>query len=200
MTVVDQASQASCGILQMLARASVDHRAVGQTMSSVDLVGLIDQCLSIAAYEAHIKGQDLAFHEPTLPVNLVCDEIALRAMVLHLILNAVRHTANGTTISIDLVIDAGEIFISVSDDGQGLPVTLTGADLIDPTIDQAVRGASAVTTATGLQLVSAVARAHGGAFDLESEFGAGTTQTVCLPLSRAEEPGSRRLAINAIHS
>jgi two-component system OmpR family sensor kinase len=116
----------------------------------------------------------------------------LHRMVLNLLENAMRHTPDGTTISVRLLRDDGRATVEVSDDGPGLPPGMESE-----VFDRFVRGdgpadrtgANGRGTGLGLSIVRAVARAHGGEVEAGPSIEGGARFTVTLPLSSAAPQG-----------
>jgi two-component system OmpR family sensor kinase len=115
----------------------------------------------------------------------IVDQRRLSQAVLNLASNAVDHTATGDTIALGASIDDGkgaELRLWVRDTGSG----------VDPAIvatlfDRHARGATSRTVrpegmGIGLSIVDAIARAHRGTVDVESEPGAGTRFEITIPL------------------
>ena len=176
------ASDPCLALVELLSTAGLDG-PLTQSIMAYDLVELIEDCLAVVAPEARGKSQHILFSQPMMPLMVKCAPIATRAMVLQLLLNAVRHTPRNAVVRLDLMIDGAEVFLSIYDDGPGLAAPLSAEDLIHPGIDQAMENGDVLPPgATGLQIASAVARAHGGMIDLQSEPGEGVTQSISLPL------------------
>lgn len=100
--------------------------------------------------------------------------------VTNLMMNAVNYTPRGGTISVgcSIVIDNGNIEISVSDTGVGIP-----ADEVHMVFDKFYRSSTGGGKGTGLGLaiVKSVAEAHGGEVTVESVEGKGSTFKLTLP-------------------
>jgi two-component system, NtrC family, sensor histidine kinase HydH len=93
--------------------------------------------------------------------------------VLNLVLNAVKATEAGGSITLHARGDAGGVALRVSDTGCGI----AGEDLpriFDETFS--TRGGG-----LGLPIARRIVEAHGGAIRVESTPGKGTTFTVWLP-------------------
>jgi two-component system cell cycle sensor histidine kinase PleC len=122
---------------------------------------------------------------PHLPLVL-CDERAMKQILLNLLSNAVKFTPQGGLVTVFVRTEAdGGIVLGVSDTGVG----------IAPEDQQRVfqnfgQGRHDVVTADkgtglGLPIVKGLVEAHDGRIALESEIGEGTTVTVHLPARRA---------------
>jgi signal transduction histidine kinase len=115
--------------------------------------------------------------EPDLPV-VVADPSALKQVFLNLLKNAAEALEEtGGTVRIAAGREGGGVIVSVADDGPG----------IDPAVRERVfepfftTKAAGRGTGLGLSICRRIAEAHGGALEVESTAGAGTTFTLRLP-------------------
>lgn len=127
--------------------------------------------------------------EPGEPVVVEVDEAALHQTLLNLAINAgdamdqqgmMRMSCSIREIGADEVLPAGRYAaISVDDIGSGIASEVID-DIFDPffTTKDGVKGAG-----LGLASVYGFAKGSGGAVDVESKVGEGTTFTLMLPLS-----------------
>jgi len=114
--------------------------------------------------------------------NLVCDRGKIYQAILNLLDNAIKYTPSGTKIKISDWIENNKFFISISDNGQGIPKELH--HVIFEKFQQAPGSYLKQNTGTGLGLfiVKSFIELHGGSLRLDSEVGKGTTFTFDLPL------------------
>lgn len=128
--------------------------------------------------------------EPGDPVILSGTADELHRVILNLVDNAVRHTPEGTTITVATSIDeeAGQAVLTVADDGPGVP-----EDLWPHIFDRFVRNtgpgdrAGSNGTGLGLAIVFAIAKGHGGIAKVGDSPSGGAMFSVLLPLD-AETP------------
>jgi signal transduction histidine kinase len=123
------------------------------------------------------------------PVLVTADRERLGLAVDALLENAVRHTAEGEEIRLEVVRDhhGGTARMIVADGGEGIPP----AEL-DQIFDRFRSGsqlAGTRGTGLGLALVRAVAHAHGGEVRVRSAAGEGSEFALVLPVPRAPTPG-----------
>ncbi|OLF11416.1 two-component sensor histidine kinase [Actinophytocola xinjiangensis] len=146
--------------------------------STVDLSRLVLDAVSdtrVAGPEHHWR---LAL--PANPVTVTGDTARLHQVLANLLSNARTHTPPGTTVTTGLSLSDGEVALTVTDDGPGIP-----EGLLPEVFERFARGDSsrsraAGSTGLGLAIVSAVVSAHGGEVDVTSEPGR-TEFTVWLP-------------------
>ena len=127
---------------------------------------------------------------PEDPVLVRGDADRLRQVAANLLANARTHTPAGTEVTLSLRQAAGEVRLTVADDGPGIP-----PELAERVFERFVRGdrsrsRTTGSTGLGLAIVLAVAEAHGGTVGLTSTEGR-TVFAVRLPAPRADAaPGA----------
>jgi signal transduction histidine kinase len=109
------------------------------------------------------------------------DEQRLMQAVLQLAANAVRHTADGDVVAVGSAIRDDEVRFWVRDTGPGVQ-----PEDRDRIFERFYRGRSGHRRSDGaglgLSIVRAIAEAHGGRVELDSQAGRGATFTVVLPV------------------
>jgi two-component system, OmpR family, sensor kinase len=134
--------------------------------------------------------------EPSRPITLETegatvvrgDEARLRQVVANLLGNVRRHTPPGAAAHVRVARVGDEAVLEVADAGQGMSAEQTARVFerffrADPS-----RARTSGGTGLGLSIVAAIASAHGGRAEVESEPGRGSTFRLVLPLLQALEP------------
>ncbi len=121
----------------------------------------------------------LVFSSSQQSVNALLDAKLMKEAITNLITNAVKYSAAGTTVHIDLAVDEAQIVFRVSDQGIGIP-SADVPHLFEPfhragNVDQ-IDG-----TGLGLSITKNAVELHGGTITVESEVGTGTTFTIRMP-------------------
>lgn len=93
--------------------------------------------------------------------------------------NAARHTQNGLII-ISVRPEDGQIAVTVSDTGEGIP-----NELLSHVFERRVAG-NGESTGLGLAICKEIVDAHGGTIAIESELNKGTAVTFSLPAGKAQ--------------
>jgi signal transduction histidine kinase/CheY-like chemotaxis protein/HPt (histidine-containing phosphotransfer) domain-containing protein len=149
-----------------------------------------DTVVSLFAERARSKELDLASTvDPAIPPMIFGDPVRLTQIVSNLVNNAIKFTESG---SVQLAIApapgrAGFLTIAVKDSGVGIP-----PDKLD-TIFEAFSQADQSTTrqfggtGLGLAIVKKLVTAMGGAIEVTSTPGSGSTFTVTIPAEAAGE-------------
>lgn len=115
------------------------------------------------------------------------DESHLRRMIDNLMSNAIKFTPAGGAVMVHLERSDGQLVLSVSDQGIGIPAgheerIFERFYQVDGTIRRQYGGSG-----LGLALVKEIVERHRGTVTVESREGEGTTFRVCLPEVEAEK-------------
>ena len=113
-------------------------------------------------------------------IVVAADRTRLEQVAANLIDNAVKYTAAGGRVEVEARRDGDTAVLRVRDTGAGIP-----ADELPRIFDRLFRGDTSRTErglGLGLSLVKAIVEAHGGAVEVSSELGRGSTFSVSLPL------------------
>ncbi|MEW6142638.1 MAG: ATP-binding protein, partial [Chloroflexota bacterium] len=119
--------------------------------------------------------------------HLRADPKRVRQVLDNLIDNAVKYSNPGTTVTIETKARGEEVFISVADQGVGIP-----EEELPKVFDRAYRAKHRLSPGAsglgfGLGLCKGLVEAHGGRIWLESELGKGTTAFFTLPVKAADK-------------
>ncbi len=167
----------------------------------IDLNGVVEETVRLVERPAHLNNIDMALDlDPALPQVWV-DPDQMKQIIMNLLVNA-QHAINGEGRIVirtrqtpePRVLQAGAAVpvaeLSISDNGCGIPKENLGR-IFDPFFTTKEVG---IGTGLGLSVTHGIVEAHGGAIEIESEVGQGSTFHVYLPLPRppeAAEGGNR---------
>ncbi|WP_374378447.1 sensor histidine kinase [Dongia sp.] len=118
-----------------------------------------------------------------LPALCQGDARLLDHIMVNLLANAVKYSPKDSEIFVRAVGENGEIRISVTDNGVGIPAD--EIKHIGETFFRASTSAGIPGTGVGLNLVKKFVALHGGSLEINSRVGIGTTFTVRLPIVAA---------------
>ena len=156
------------------------------------LVSQKDAVIDTFSQLARSKGLSLDFHiDASMPLSVVGDEMRLRQILFNLVGNALKFTESGqvTVTATPLhVRDDGSLraLFAISDTGIGIPFHLL------KTIFEPFNQAEGAYTrrfqgaGLGLAIVRRLVSLLGGALDIDSIEGEGTTAYLCLPLRQPD--------------
>ena len=149
--------------------------------------GLLDKAGALAPREWSIDGQGRG--------KIVADRQRLTEALMQLAQNAVAHTDEGETIALGSSLDGAEARFWVRDEGPG--IAAADQATIFERFERRGPRSKGGGFGLGLSIVRAIAEAHGGRVELESEVGGGALFTVVVPVegpprSRTEQRTERR--------
>jgi two-component system phosphate regulon sensor histidine kinase PhoR len=148
----------------------------------LSLSEILKRTIEVVQPQAQDKGITLQVtvedHLPFIHGN----KSSMEAMLLNLIMNAIKYTLSGGQVSVGLRKDAQYLEVKVSDTGIGIE----DKDILR-IFDKFYRERSERTkhisgTGLGLSIVKGVVDVQSGSIYVESEVGKGTTFTVLLPV------------------
>ncbi|MDY1549819.1 sensor histidine kinase [Luteibacter sahnii] len=133
---------------------------------SHDLVELVDGVIALLAPRAERANVSLTRAAEDGEVILRCDREQMMQVFLNLILNALSFVPEGGRVRISTHRDDDALWVSVSDDGPGVPVELRQR-IFDPFFSRREGGIG-----LGLTIVQQIVQAHGGTLSVgESAWG-----------------------------
>jgi signal transduction histidine kinase len=148
---------------------------------------LLEQTASAFKHQAEQKQIALqVIAEPGLP-EIAVDEIRIAQVMGNLVSNALRYTPDGGRIVLSAQRQAGQVRLSVEDNGAGI-----ASDALPQIFERFYRGdtsrhQSNSESGLGLAIVKSLVEAHGGTITAQSEgVGTGSAFSVCFP----EEPNT----------
>jgi signal transduction histidine kinase len=178
-------------VSDLLLVAQIESGKLALETEDVDLTDLATQSVEVLRPAADARTIDLRLEADPVP-TMTGDPARLGQLLDNLISNAVKFTEDGGRVVVALGVTGDDLVLAVSDNGIGIPVA-EQRRLFDRFFrattaqDRAIEG-----TGLGLTIVHAIVRAHGGAIEVTSEEGQGTTFRVRLPIAgpATEQVGS----------
>jgi len=153
--------------------------------SRVPLGEVMEDCRRLMVMRAEEKGIDFCEDYEGMPAYLRADERAIRQISLNLLSNAIKFTPRGGRVVLQCSVNAeGEPFISVSDNGPGIPEHEVPVVLRSFGQGAFARNNAEGGSGLGLPIVKGLAELHGGRLELETAEGEGTTATVVFDKRR----------------
>lgn len=165
--------------------SKMDTRVKKYYFEDADLVNIVRS--SLEAYKFHIRDNGFEIeHELTDEVIILkIDKDAISQALLNLFSNAVKYSNEEKYIMVKVHKDLTSAFISVSDNGVGIP-----KEELKKIFDKFYRvpttkGKERSGSGLGLTIAKHIVEAHGGKIEVESEIGKGSTFTIRIPLNTA---------------
>lgn len=130
---------------------------------------------------AQDKGVSIQADFPKEPLRGRIDEDSMEQVLTNLVDNAIRHTPENGTVTLEIEKAADGIVMRVRDTGSGIPVQ--DLPFIFERFYKADKARKRSSSGTGLGLAIAkhIVEAHGGTISVESREGEGTVFTIRLP-------------------
>ncbi len=149
------------------------------TKEEFDLNRLLARAGELFSASAEAKSIELHLHLPATPVPIVAEKLKIQRVFANLLDNALKFTAPGGSIDVELTTAGQAAVTRIRDNGCGIrPEDLSRVFerffRSDPSRNCPGNG-------LGLALVRAIVQAHGGTIQADSKFGQGTEFTVFLP-------------------
>jgi signal transduction histidine kinase len=195
-TVRDSANLLLAIINDILDFSRLDAGTMSLDLAVFNLRQTIQEVIQPLQTQASAKGLELAFEYPAdAPEALIGDAERIRQIASNLIGNAIKFTHRGR---VDVVVrctgqtadeactaNQASVLLAVRDTGIGIP-----ADKLDLVFEKFTQADGSMTrryggTGLGLTLVKQLVEIMGGALDVESREGVGSTFTVALRLPLA---------------
>jgi signal transduction histidine kinase len=168
-------------INDMLDLAKIESGEMEFSPQRIDLVEAFDMLERLMMLEATNKGVRLVVTPADKMPAIYADALRFRQIVTNLLSNAIKFTDPGGTVTLDAMSVDTSIVISVRDTGIGMSVEDIGEAMkpfrqVDNSISRRFEG-----TGLGLPLSIKLAENQGGALEIRSRPGQGTTVSVRLP-------------------
>jgi len=160
--------------------ARLESGAMTLKRESLDLARVVKSVYKLISPVAAEGGVALSLYGANKRMEVMGDEDSLSELFMNLIDNGVKYNRQGGTVTITCAESNGWIEVSVADTGVGIPAEELGK--IFNRFYRSDKSRSEVSgSGLGLNIVKAIAEAHGGRLDVESEYGKGSCFTLYLP-------------------
>lgn len=156
--------------------ARLEHTELA-AMDECDGQSLIDNAVSLVFHAASARAIKFSLSICEEDVWISCNRSVLERAILNLLDNALKYSADGSTITVALSRDTTSAIIQVTDRGSGI----APAD-VERIFDSFQQGSSPVSgVGLGLRFVAAAAQSHQGSISVDSAPDKGTTFTLKIP-------------------
>ncbi|MFZ0683124.1 MAG: ATP-binding protein [Candidatus Cybelea sp.] len=174
---------------QLLEQARAESGQLQLALRDVDLEEVARPIVASFEQQASNKGVSLEL-AALRPVRVEADPDRLSQVFVNLIDNALRHTAEGGRIRVEIDARDSDAVLRVRDTGDGIPYRdlphiFERFYVVDRSRNRGTGGAG-----LGLAIVKGIVDAHSGAISAESMLGRGTAFTIRLPIMRIKREGS----------
>ena len=184
--LIKQGSETLIDILHSYLSRSASGGAQRLAYQREDIGKIIKSVALTAQHQCHDKGHSLLVSVIGGPVHAEVDKTAIYQLLLNLVSNAVKFSPRETTITL-LLTDLGARFkMSLSDQGIGMSPQEAAYVVQRQARNVALADIAAPGHGLGLAVVSSIVEMHGGALQIDSAKGWGTTVHVTLPVRRPQ--------------
>jgi signal transduction histidine kinase len=169
--------------LDLLDLARLDAGTADLKMAPVDITALLNSIIEKFKPLAGAAGINLKVSLPGSMPTIIGDGDRLAQVFTNLVDNALKFTPRDGTVTLRAIQDKGEVQVSVSDTGKGIP-----AEAISHIFDRFYQADGSRANGDkggaglGLAIVHEIVAAHGGRISVRSALGRGTGFIVHLPL------------------
>lgn len=150
---------------------------------SVTIQSVVDEALARTRVVAEISEIEVGAVGPAEPIVMTANRDQLLTALVNLVENAIKYSNPGGSVSVRSRAEDNVVVLAVQDNGRGIPAR--DIDRIFERFYRVDRSRDSGTggTGIGLSIVRHVALNHGGAVDVSSFEGEGSTFTITLPLA-----------------
>lgn len=159
-----------------------------ENFQRLNLGEIVRECTALAQTRHHLTGENIRFVDYTLSPPLVQGDVEeLRSAIGNLLENAVKYSPGTITITVEILDEAGDLLVRVTDKGRGIPQgELKRIFRRFYRVNERLRQRVVQGTGLGLFIVRSIARRHGGhAYATSDGEGRGATVTLRLPRDSA---------------
>lgn len=154
-------------------------------MACQDVCAVVEELFERAAILAEKAGFHLNYQGPREAIVSLIAVDRLERAIYNILSNAMKHAPTGSTIEARLIHRGKKLYLSIQDDGPGIPAhllgNLYGRYRRQPGIESKLSGMG-----LGMVLVRGTAAAHGGAVLIDQPKGHGTRITMSLAIQTSD--------------
>ncbi len=154
-------------------------RARSLDFAALNLAELVRSTVQLLSPDAAASGVALEADLPAGPALVRGDSAQLKELLFNLVLNALQACAGGGRVKVSLTASGRKASVRIVDDGSGIKREDL-ARVFDPYFTTREKGSG-----LGLAIARRIADDHGGAIDIASDYGKGTTVTYSMPLEES---------------
>jgi signal transduction histidine kinase len=168
----------------LLVLAKARAQSGGGAGEDVEPCGVLEETVRFYQPAANEKNIRLEISAPCDPCRITATGAGLRSVMSNLISNAIKYSPPGSGVSVTLERERGGVRFTVRDRGIGIPAAERGRLFREFFRASNARSMTESGTGLGLAIVKSVVDRLGGAIDVQSEEGKGTSVSVLLGKSR----------------
>ncbi len=170
-------------IQDLLDAATIESGHLRLTPDLADAAAVVKRAASMVIEAADDRGVGLVVAAASGLPPVRIDALRIEQVVANLLGNAVKFTERGGEVRVDVRQTTDGVRIAVTDTGIGIP-----PDALPHIFDRfwhARRSSRTAGTGLGLAIAKGIVDAHGGALEVSSEMGKGSTFSFVLPIGES---------------
>ena len=170
--------------------AHIESGQLNLEQRPIDVVQLVRANAMLNQVLAQAKRTTISVHADLPSREVWLDRAKIEQVLNNLVTNAVKYSPPGSTVDVHVGEGGGEVTISVTDRGPGIPEGERGK-LFQPFQRTSVKTTGGESsTGLGLLIARRIVEGHGGRIWVDSEVGRGSTFAFTLPLVTAPPGGA----------
>ncbi len=178
-----EAERMNMMIGQLLNLTRLESGARDLSFQKFDLGGLLENLVADANYEAEIRQCKVVYKAPERAIYFGSRDLLAQALE-NIIRNAVKYTATGSIVAVDLAVSTENLTIQVADQGSGVPDEAL-AKLFEPFYRVAdARDRQSGGTGIGLAIAERAVKLHGGTVSARNRTEGGLLVEIILPIKK----------------
>lgn len=181
-TIVKEAGRLSWIVEGLLDFSSIKEKRIKLVKEKIDILAELGEAVYMFKERAANEEKTLIYNEPKVIPAVIGDRNRLRQVFINIIDNALKYTSSGGGISVDSGVKDDMVYISVTDNGCGIPTEHL------PNVTKKFYKANYLKRGSGigLAIVDEIVALHDGNLKIISEEGFGTTVIVSIPFAPSE--------------
>lgn len=171
--------------------SKMDYGYYNIELGNYNIISVVeDITMSILEY-VNNKGIELIFDTEVEEEIIACDPDKIERIILNLLSNAIKYTKDGGKIYVSVEKDDENVYISVKDNGIGMPEKklLTIFERYTQIDNKLTRRANG--SGIGLSLVKSLVKMHQGDIYVESKINEGSKFTIRLPIRQVKSKNKK---------
>ncbi len=187
-TIVSASNRMNELISTLLNVSRIETGNVIVSPKRINLNHLAEEVFKELALAADTKQVTIVRQLPKAPLIIKADNLIVKEVLINLISNAIKYTADGGTVTVSLKKRVQTVLITVEDDGMGIPKNAREQVFTKFYRAQNVVRKETSGTGLGLYLVKGLVETLGGKIWFESTEHIGSSFYVRLPIEYAGRP------------
>jgi len=170
-------------VRDLLQLSRLEHKQEQMHKQGANLTELVKTAITKVMLQARGRNQQLnSIFDENIVAGVFIDKDRIEQVLLNVLINAIKYTEDGGRIDIDLQLVKNEAYLTVKDNGIGIPPEDISRVFerffrVDKARSRALGG-----TGLGLAISKQIIEEHDGKISVESKEGQGTKVTIMLPL------------------